>query len=133
MDQSTRPSLPDLNICALRGNDMVGKRIRKREPLTLSEVKEILSSRRDIGELLYEQGIALDHARKFARLNLEDAQNLVKELTKAGVREDLACKLADIFPQSVQEIHMLFSKERFTADPKEMEKIMAIIEKYGES
>ncbi len=112
---------------------MAGKRIRKREPLTLSEVKEILSSRRDIGELLYEQNIALDHARKFAHLSLEDAQKLVQELTEAGVREDLACKLVDIYPQSVQEIHMLFSKERFAADPKELEKIMDIIEKYGES
>jgi DNA-directed RNA polymerase subunit F len=112
---------------------MIGKRIVKEKPVTLSEVKEILSSRRDAGELLYEQGIALDHARKFARLNLEDAKALVKELTEAGVREDLACKLVDIFPQSTREIRMLFSKERFTSDQKEIERIMSIIEEYGES
>lgn len=111
---------------------MADKRISKHEFVTLAEVKEILSSRRDLGELLYEQGIALDHASKFSRLKLEDAQNLAKELVDAGVREDLASKLADIFPQSELEIRMLFSKERFATDSEELKKIAAILQKYGE-
>ncbi len=112
---------------------MVGKRVKKQVPVTLAEVKEVLSSRRDLGELLYEQGIALDHASKFSRLKLDDALALVKELVDAGVREDLACRLADILPQSIQEIRALFSKERFASDPEELEKILTIIQKYGES
>jgi DNA-directed RNA polymerase subunit F len=125
--------LQDLNTCGLRGDEMIGKKIQKQEPVILAEVKEILSSRRESGELLYEQGIALDHARKFSRLKLKDAQDLVKELVEAGLREELAVKLADITPQSVQEIRMLFSKERFVADDEELGKIAAIIQKYGES
>ena len=124
--------MQDLNICSLRGDKMADKRISKHEFVTLAEVKEILSSRRDLGELLYEQGIALDHASKFSRLKLEDAQNLAKELVDAGVREDLASKLADIFPQSELEIRMLFSKERFATDSEELKKIAAILQKYGE-
>ncbi len=112
---------------------MVGKRVIKQIPVTLAEVKEVLSSRKDAGELLYEQNIALDHASKFSRLKLGDSKNLVKELVEIGLREDLACKLADIFPQNTQEIHMLFPKERFASDPDELKKIMATIQKYGES
>ena len=111
---------------------MSDKRVMTHECVTLAEVKEILSSRRDVGELLYEQGIALDHASKFSRLKLEDASALAMELIDAGIRSDLACKLADIFPQSEMEIRMLFSKERFVSDPEELKKIMTIILKYGE-
>lgn len=112
---------------------MIGKRISKQTPVTLAEVKEVLSSRRDVGELLYEQNIALDHSRKFSRLSLDKAQALVKELVDAGVREDLACKLADVLPKSTQEIRALFSKERFTSDAEELKKILVIIQQYGES
>lgn len=132
MDQNVKRSLFGLNTYSLRGDEMIGKRIVKYKPVTLSEVKEILSSRSTAGELLYEQNIALDHARKFARLSLEDAQNMVKELTETGLKEELACKLVDIFPQSVREIRMIFSKERFVSNEEELGKIMAIIEKYGE-
>jgi DNA-directed RNA polymerase subunit F len=52
---------------------------------------------------------------------------------EAGVREDLACKLVDIFPQSTKEIHMLFSKERFVTNEEDVKNIMSIIQKYGES
>jgi DNA-directed RNA polymerase subunit F len=125
--------LSDLNICGLRGNEMIGKKIMKHEPVTLAEVKAILSSQREIGDLLYEQSIALDHANKFARLKIEPAQKLVDELIAVGVRKDLAYKIADILPRSTKEIRMLFSKERITSDAELLEKIVSIIEKYGES
>jgi DNA-directed RNA polymerase subunit F len=112
---------------------MIGKKIMKHEPVTLAEVKVILSSQREIGDLLYEQSIALDHANKFARLKVETAENLVEELIEAGLRKDLAYKVADILPRSTKEIRMLFSKERITSDAELLDKIISIIEKYGES
>jgi DNA-directed RNA polymerase subunit F len=112
---------------------MIGKKTVKDKPVILAEVKEILSSQREAGELLYEQGIALDHSSKFSRLKLEDAKKLAEELVEAGIREDLAVKLTDILPQSVQEIRMLFSKERFTSDDEELKKVVAILQKYGEN
>ena len=112
---------------------MISKRIQEQQAVTLAKVKEILSALQKNGDLLYEQGIALDHARKFSRLKLKEAETLTKELVEAGVREDLACKLVDIFPQSAKEIHVLFSKERFTTDEDEIKKIISIMEKYGES
>ncbi len=112
---------------------MAVKRVIKQEPVTLDEVKEILSSQKDVGELLYEQGIALDHAGKFAKLKLEDAQHLIKELMEAGLPGELASKLIDVLPRSRREIVMLFSKERFVSDADLLEKITAILLKYGES
>ncbi|MGC1122178.1 MAG: RNA polymerase Rpb4 family protein [Candidatus Methanofastidiosia archaeon] len=109
------------------------KQIEKSEPVTLSEVRAILSSRREAGDLLYEQSIALDHANKFARLDTERAQKLVEELVEAGVRKDLACKLADLLPQNKRELQMLFPKERFVSDEPLLEKIVSIVQKYGES
>ena len=125
--------MPVQNIYDLRGDDMITKRIQEQKPVTLAKVKEILSALREGGELLYEQNIALDHAQKFSRLEVKEAETLTKELVEAGVREDLACKLVDIFPQSVKEIHMLFSKERFTTNEEDIEKIVSIMQKYGES
>jgi DNA-directed RNA polymerase subunit F len=112
---------------------MISKRIQEQKPVTLARVKEILSALRKDGELLYEQGIALDHTLKFSRLKMKEAETLTKELVEAGVREDLACKLVDIFPQSTKEIHMLFSKERFVTNEEDVKNIMSIIQKYGES
>jgi DNA-directed RNA polymerase subunit F len=110
-----------------------GKHIEKSEPVTLSEVKAILSSRREAGDLLYEQSIALDHANKFAHLDKERAQKLVEELVEAGVRKEQACKLADLLPETREELQMLFPKERFVSDEPLLEKIVLIIQNYGES
>jgi DNA-directed RNA polymerase subunit F len=112
---------------------MADKRVVREEPITLAEVKVILSARRDAGDLLYEQSIALDHANKFARLSVEAAEALVKELIEAGLSQELAYKLTDLFPQSKQEIRMLFSKERFSSDETTLNTVISIIEKYGES
>ncbi|MBU7013985.1 MAG: DNA-directed RNA polymerase subunit F [Theionarchaea archaeon] len=112
---------------------MDGKQIEKSEPVTLAEVRAILSSRREAGDLLYEQSIALDHANKFARLDIEKAHKLVEELVESGVRKDMACKLADLLPQSKEELQMLFPKERFISDEPLIEKIISTIQKYGES
>jgi DNA-directed RNA polymerase subunit F len=133
MDQNVRLSLLGQSIYDRRGDEMISKRIQEQRPVTLSKVKEILSVLREDGELLYEQNIALDHSQKFSRLEVKEAEALTKELVEAGVREDLACKLVDVFPQSAKEIHMLFSKERFTTNEEDIEKIMSIMQKYGES
>lgn len=110
----------------------MGKRITKVEPVTLSEVKEILSASQRDGELLYEQSIALDHATKFAKLPADDARALVKELEDLGISPEVAVRLTDILSKSRVEIRMLFSKERFSSNPEEIQKIIAVIEKYGE-
>ncbi len=112
---------------------MIGKRIIKHEPITLAEVKAILSSRKDAGDLLYEQSIALDHAQKFAKLEVEAAEKLISELMEAGLRKELAYKLADLLPQSVHEIRVLFPKERVSSDNELLTKVMSILGKYGES
>ncbi len=112
---------------------MADKRVVKQEPITLAEVKAILSARRDAGDLLYEQSIALDHANKFARLDVKSAEKLANELIAAGLPRELAYKVADLFPQSKKEIRMLFPKERFSSDETTLDTVLSIIERYGES
>ena len=53
------------------------------KPVSLSEVKNILKKiSKERKELLYEQKIALEHAQKFAKLNVKKNEELIKELLK---------------------------------------------------
>ncbi|MGD2250037.1 MAG: RNA polymerase Rpb4 family protein [Candidatus Methanofastidiosia archaeon] len=112
---------------------MIGKKVIDQNPVTLAEVRAILSLRQKGGELLYEQSIALDHANKFSKLKTESAQAAVDELLALGIKEDTIYKLVDIYPRNQREVQMLFSKERFTSDKETLETIVSILEKHGES
>lgn len=108
---------------------MVKKMISERI-LTLAEVEEILKKREKEEELIYEQKTALEHIRRFSKLKKKQALKLKKELTEAGLREDVASKIVDILPLDKEDIMYLFSRERFILDEKEVSKLADIIAKY---
>jgi len=101
--------------------------------VTLPEVKEILEGESKARELSTEQKYSLEHSQRFARLDDKKARKLVAELVSEieGLNETIAIKIADLMPKDAEDLRILFAKERAGAQKKDIEKILAIVEKYG--
>jgi len=100
--------------------------------ISLAEVKNILKKiSKERKELLYEQRIALEHAEKFAKLSAKQTKDLITELLKQDHIEEIhAIKIADIVPQTDDDVKAIFSKERYTPNDKEIKNILEIVKKH---
>jgi DNA-directed RNA polymerase subunit F len=99
--------------------------------VTLAEVKEMLDAEAADHELTPEQRYALDQVNKNVKVSASNAQQLVKELRELPfVSEAQAVKVADIMPTHVDDVRVMFAKERSTVDKKQLEQIIKLVEKY---
>jgi DNA-directed RNA polymerase subunit F len=99
--------------------------------VTLAEVKEMLDAEAADHELTPEQRYALDQVNKNVKVSASNAQKLVKELRELQfVSEAQAVKVADIMPTHVDDVRVMFAKERSTVDKKQLEQIIKLVEKY---
>jgi DNA-directed RNA polymerase subunit F len=99
--------------------------------VTLAEVKEMLDAEAADHELTPEQRYALDQVNKNVKVSASNAQKLVKELRELPfVSEAQAVKVADIMPTHVDDVRVMFAKERSTVDKKQLEQIIKLVEKY---
>ncbi len=99
--------------------------------VTLAEVKEMLDAEAADHELTPEQRYALDQVNKNVKVSASNAQKLVKELRELPfVSEAHAVKVADLMPTHVDDVRVLFAKERSTVDKKQLEQIIKLVEKY---
>ena len=110
----------------------MAEEIDEARPVSISEVKSILKKiEKDREELLYEQKIALEHAHKFAKLNLKSTKELINELLKLEFLKEIhAYKIADLLPSTVDDIKTIFAKERITFGENEVKKILDMVKKY---
>src|SRR5512136_3095968 len=101
--------------------------------VSLAEVKNILKKiSKERKELLYEQKIALEHAEKFAKLSAKQTKDLITELMKLDhVEENHAYKIADILPNTEDDVKAIFAKERNTTNHNEITKILEIKKKHS--
>jgi len=101
--------------------------------VSLAEVKNILKKiSKERKELLYEQKIALEHAEKFAKLSAKQTKDLITELMKLDhVEEILAYKIADILPNTEDDVKAIFAKERYTPNDKEIKNVLEIVKKHS--
>ena len=104
----------------------------KARPVPLSEVKNILSKvSKDREEMLYEQRIASEHAQTFAKLPVKKTNDMIKELMKLEFLEQVhAYKIADLLPNTKDDIKTIFAKERITLSEDNIKKILEIVGKY---
>jgi DNA-directed RNA polymerase subunit F len=111
----------------------VAEDINEVKPVSISEVKSILKKiEKDREELLYEQKIALEHAHKFAKLSLKTTKDLIKELLKFDFLKEIhAYKIADLLPETDDDIKTIFAKERINLSEKEIKQILDIVKKYS--
>lgn len=108
---------------------MIGKKVIDTDPITIAEVKEMLSSIQEHYELTYEQNLALDHVTKFSKLDAESAKKMVEELEEL-IKKTQAIKIADIMPEDMADLRLIFAKERGSIKKEDMEKILEIVNKY---
>ena len=108
---------------------MIGKKVIDTDPITIAEVKSMLEGLSEHYELTYEQNLALDHVIKFSKLDEESAKKLVEELSEF-LKKTQAIKIADIMPEDLADLRLIFAKERGSFKQEDMEKILEIVNKY---
>jgi len=118
--------------------EMIVKEVVGEELLTLAEVKEmliqIMDERREESdeEQVYEFRKALNHAEVFAKLSAKDAKELVAKLLEfEKMRPVVAVRIADILPQSRDELRSIYAKEKFTLKDEELDAILDVIRQYA--
>jgi len=108
---------------------MIGKKVIDTDPITIAEVKKMLEDVSEHYEATYEQNLALDHATKFSKIDEESAKKLVEELTET-LKKTQAIKIADIMPEDMADLRLIFAKERGSYKKEDLEKILEIVDKY---
>ena len=112
---------------------MIGKGAHQVRPATLAEVEKVLEKRQGTaGEFGFEQQTTLDYARRFARLKLADATELVSELEKLGLKPETAVKLADILPQNKGQLALILAKDKTELSDKKASELEELVAKYAE-
>lgn len=100
--------------------------------VTLPEVKELLEkAEEDREELSYEQKLALEHARTFARFTADDAKKLIEELREIEqIDPVMAIRIVDMAPNHEDDMKALFAKSRITLEDSEVQKVLETVAKY---
>ncbi|MCE5295618.1 MAG: RNA polymerase Rpb4 family protein [Euryarchaeota archaeon] len=99
--------------------------------VSLAEVKEMLETESAKRELTPEQKLSLDHASKFAKIEVKKARKLREELCEIDfIAPAMAAKIVDLMPTHVEDVRILFTKERLVLDKKQIEQILKLVEKY---
>lgn len=101
--------------------------------VSLAEVKAMLEkASAERAELTYEQKIALEHARRFARVEPKVAQAVVAAIQKAipDVEAKFAVRVADLLPQHGDDVRAIFQKSRHELSEDDVAKVIAIVDEH---
>lgn len=100
--------------------------------VSLAEVKNLLRKvEKERETLLYEQRIALDHAQKFSKLPANKTADMIKKLMEIEkIKEIHAYKIADLLPNSIEQIQSVFAKERINLTEQELKSILDIVNEF---
>lgn len=108
------------------------------EYLTVSEAKALLSevemerAADEEREMRYELARAIEHVNRFAILDPEESRELVAELRELEkIDEPTAYKIADLLPESRDELRAVFAKERYALDGEELDEVLDVVAKYA--
>ena len=104
--------------------------IKSESFISAPEVLESLKERK-IEDLTYEQKICLDFLKKNYKMKVDDAKNLMKELQKIGrISQRQASMIVNSLPKSMEEVKLIFSKERTMPKDEELKQILETVKKY---
>ncbi|MFC7046212.1 RNA polymerase Rpb4 family protein [Halobacteriaceae archaeon GCM10025711] len=105
--------------------------------LTTAEAKELLADVEaervadEDRELRYELARAIDHVNRFAVLDAAESRDLVEELLAIEkVDEKTAYKIADLLPQSRNELRSVYAQERYSLSGDELDEVLNVVAKY---
>jgi len=108
---------------------MIGKKVIDTDLITTAEVKKVLEELSKHYELTYEQNLVLDHVTKFSKIDEGSVNKLVEELAET-LKKTQAVKIADIMPEDMADLRLLFAKERGTYKKEDLEKILETVNKH---
>ena len=100
--------------------------------VTLAEVRDMLAQENEArgGFIRAAQNYALNHAAAYP-LTKEQETELVGKLMDLGfVPEAVAFKLADLLPQTSNEVRAVFAKERVTLDKGMIDSVLDLVSQY---
>ena len=101
------------------------------EPVSLAEVKNLLSKEEKNRELTHEKRYALEHAKFNSKLSVASTKKLIKELCEIErITEIHGQKIAEVLPETREELQPIFTKERFVLDEDTIKKILAIVKEH---
>lgn len=109
---------------------MITKEVYSEEPVTLAEVKKVLTAVSKEKELEYVQKKALEHAQHNAKVSFKDATEMVNELMGVGLAKEKAIEIVNCMPVNRDELRAFFSKERKQPETAEVDKILEILAKH---
>ncbi|HTT35126.1 MAG TPA: RNA polymerase Rpb4 family protein [Thermoplasmata archaeon] len=101
------------------------------EPVPLSKVRALLTDEAAKRTLPREAMLAQQHAEGFARLTVEQTDELIAKLRALPyVDTSLAIKIADILPQFPEEVRLLLSKERVLLDEAQLTQLLDLVAQH---
>ena len=107
------------------------------KPITISEVKKILKAQaKEYTEMekesLYEQNRSKEYADKFATLTVKQAQDLCKKLGALDIQlsPERIVKMADLLPETTDDVRAIFAKERFKYSEEEIKQITDLVAQF---
>ena len=110
---------------------MIGEKFVEEKPMTLVEVREILSERKKDKELTYEQDLTLKYAKRFAKLTPKQLEKMAEELEKIE-KLDVAARVVilDILPKTREVLDLVLPKN-IELDNETAERILDVTKKYA--
>ena len=118
---------------------MIGKNVIDSKPISISEAKEILlkqveektdeNDELDGHQFTYEQNLTIDYVTKFAVLSADDARELRGKLEEL-VTPAQAVKVVDMMPEDLDDLRVIFAKERGIVETDTLEAVLDLVDQY---
>ena len=118
---------------------MIGKKVIDTKPITISEAKEILmkkveekvdeNNEIDGHQFTYEQNLTIDYVNKFALLDADDVKELRTKLEEY-LTPVQAVKVVDLMPEDLDDLRLIFAKERGTFETDALKNILDLLDQY---
>jgi DNA-directed RNA polymerase subunit F len=109
---------------------MNAKEFYSEEPVTVAEVKNLLTKISKEKELEYVQKKALEHSQHASKVSMKDATAMVNELTELGVAKEKAIEVINAMPANRDELRAFFAKERKQPETEQVDKILEVLAKH---
>ncbi len=118
---------------------MIGNKVIDQKPISISEARELLNKRVeekadeeeqvDGHQFTYEQNLTIDYVNKFALLSADDAKELRSKLEEY-LTPAQAVKVVDLMPEDLDDLRLIFAKERGMLDTDELDSILTLVDQY---
>ena len=110
---------------------MIVKKVIDEEWLTVSEAKEMLDrikEERSEEELGYELKKAIRHVDAFAKMDAGKSRDLANNLLNLEkMKPEIAIRIADILPNTRDELRSIYAKERFVLTAEDLDQMLEML------